>query len=139
MRKVYCICGGIGSRSGCTSTCIEHVRDLMAGVPLDETIAGSIIDDNNDALAQAKRHLNAGARGVAAPSALCTQVGGSHYIDKGIQPIEYIHANKLDFIEGSVVKYITRWRDKNGIEDLTKIKHYIDLLIELELRENAKD
>tara|TARA_R110000803_G_scaffold167074_1_gene230362 strand:+ start:902 stop:1081 length:180 start_codon:yes stop_codon:yes gene_type:complete len=49
-----------------------------------------------------------------------------------IQPIEYIHANGLGFIEGNIVKYITRWRDKNGIQDLEKIKHYIDLLIELE-------
>jgi|TARA_B110000977_G_scaffold177454_1_gene234023 hypothetical protein len=50
----------------------------------------------------------------------------------GIQPIEYIHANNLSFIEGSIVKYISRWRNKNGVEDLEKIKHYIDLLIELE-------
>ena len=61
-----------------------------------------------------------------------TQVGGSHYQMGGIQPIEYIHANNLSFIEGSIVKYISRWRNKNGVEDLEKIKHYIDLLIELE-------
>lgn len=59
------------------------------------------------------------------------QVGGGHY-KSPIQPIEYIHANNLPFIEGNVVKYITRWRNKNGIEDLNKIKHYIDLLIQLE-------
>lgn len=67
-----------------------------------------------------------------APSALDTQVGGGHYKDRAIQPIEFIHANGLNFIEGSVVKYITRWRDKNGVQDLEKIKHYVDLLIELE-------
>ena len=60
------------------------------------------------------------------------QTGGGHYKNKSIQPIEYIVANKLNFIEGSVVKYITRWREKNGVEDLNKIKHYIDLLIFLE-------
>lgn len=65
-------------------------------------------------------------------SALDVQVGGSHYPKDGIQPIEYIHANKLGFIEGCVVKYITRFREKNGQQDLEKIKHYIDLLIELE-------
>jgi len=65
-------------------------------------------------------------------SALDIQVGGGHYPKDGIQPIEYIHANKLGFIEGNVVKYITRHREKNGVEDLKKIKHYIDLLIELE-------
>jgi hypothetical protein len=65
-------------------------------------------------------------------SALDKQVSGNHYKDKGIQPIIYIHANNLDFCEGNVVKYITRWRDKNGIADLEKAKHYIELLIQLE-------
>ena len=65
-------------------------------------------------------------------SALNDQVGGGHYKDKAIQPIEYIHANGLGFIEGSVVKYITRWREKNGVEDIKKIIHYCELLLELE-------
>lgn len=60
------------------------------------------------------------------------QVGGNHYKDLKIQPIEYIHANGLDYFEGNVVKYITRHRKKNGKQDLEKAKHYIDLLIELE-------
>lgn len=60
------------------------------------------------------------------------QIGGDHYKKYKIQPVEYIHANNLDFFQGNVVKYITRFRDKNGIEDLKKIKHFIDLLIELE-------
>jgi hypothetical protein len=60
------------------------------------------------------------------------QEGGTHYKKYAIQPIEYIHANKLDFFQGSVVKYITRFRDKNGLEDLKKAKHFIDLLINLE-------
>ena len=70
-------------------------------------------------------------------SALNKQVGGNHYRDKGIQPIIYIHANNLGFCEANVVKYITRWRDKNGIADLEKAKHYIELLIELETRRAA--
>jgi hypothetical protein len=64
--------------------------------------------------------------------ALTKQVGGSHYKDKGIQPIIYIHANELGFCEGNVVKYVTRWRDKNGVADLRKAIHYLELLIELE-------
>ncbi len=71
-------------------------------------------------------------------SALDVQVGGSHYKDKAIQPIEFIHANKLGFIEGSIVKYITRWREKGGVKDLEKIKHYVDLLIELEQKAKPK-
>lgn len=60
------------------------------------------------------------------------QVGGNHYKELKIQPIEYIHANGLDYFEGNVIKYITRHRKKNGKQDLEKAKHYIDLLIELE-------
>ena len=68
---------------------------------------------------------------MLATSALNKQVGGSHYRDKGIQPIIYIHANDLGFCEGNVVKYVTRWRDKNGVADLRKAIHYLELLIEL--------
>ena len=69
---------------------------------------------------------------MASGDALSKQVGGGHYKDKAIQPIIYIHANNLGFCEGNVVKYVTRWREKNGIADLEKAKHYIELLIELE-------
>ena len=65
-------------------------------------------------------------------SALDVQVGGSHYKNRAIQPVQYIHANNLGFLEGCIVKRITRWRDKNGLEDLLKIKQEVDLLIELE-------
>lgn len=60
------------------------------------------------------------------------QVGGDHYKKHAIQPVEYIHANKLGYFEGNVIKYITRWRDKQGVEDLRKAVHYIQLLIDLE-------
>jgi hypothetical protein len=60
------------------------------------------------------------------------QIAGSHYKGKRIQPVEYIHANNLNFLEGCIVKRITRWRDKDGFQDLEKIKHEIDLLIEME-------
>lgn len=63
-------------------------------------------------------------------SPLHTQHGGDHYRKLKIQPIEYIQANNLGFHEGNVLKYITRWRDKNGIEDLRKAVHYLELLIE---------
>lgn len=65
-------------------------------------------------------------------SAKDSQVGGDHYKKLKIQPIEYIHANQLPYCEANVVKYISRWRDKGGIKDLEKVKHYVDLLIELE-------
>lgn len=64
--------------------------------------------------------------------ALDTQVGGDHYKALAIQPVQYIHANNIPFIEGSVIKYVTRWRTKGGIADLEKARHFLDLLIELE-------
>ena len=66
------------------------------------------------------------------PNVLDVQVGGTHYKDCAIQPIEYIHANKLGFAEGNVVKYITRHRQKHGADDVRKVIHYCQLLLELE-------
>lgn len=59
---------------------------------------------------------------------------GPSYYHKGIQPTHYIVANNLGWHEGNVVKYITRWREKDGVRDLEKAKHYIELLIESEQR-----
>lgn len=70
-------------------------------------------------------------------SALDVQVAGNHYKKMRIQPIEYIHGNNIPFIEGCIIKYASRWRDKGGIKDLEKIKHFVDLLIELEARNGA--
>ena len=68
-------------------------------------------------------------------SALKKQIGGGHYKDLAIQPVEYMHKNGIGFAEGCVIKYVTRWRDKNGVEDLKKARHFLDLLIEMETPE----
>jgi hypothetical protein len=60
------------------------------------------------------------------------QIGGTHYSSKAIQPIEYINANQLNYHQGNVIKYITRYKDKNGIEDLRKAIWYIEDLIKQE-------
>ena len=60
-----------------------------------------------------------------------TQVGGSYYKDKAIQPWDYIIANDLGYLEGNVVKYVSRWKNKNGIEDLKKAQHYLAKLLEV--------
>lgn len=65
-------------------------------------------------------------------SNLDTQVGGGHYKDLAIQPIEYTVKNNLSFLQGNVIKYITRYKDKNGVEDLKKVKHYVDFILEFE-------
>ena len=59
------------------------------------------------------------------------QVGGKHYKNFKIQPIEFITANNLSFFQGNVIKYVCRYDKKNGIQDLKKIIHYCELQIEL--------
>ena len=59
------------------------------------------------------------------------QIGGSHYKDCVIQPVDYIVKNNLDFLEGNVVKYITRHKEKDGPEDIKKVIHYAQLILEL--------
>lgn len=70
-------------------------------------------------------------------SALDKQVSGNHYKDCGIQPIEYIHANNLNYFEGNAVKYITRHRKKNGKADIEKAIHYLELMLELEYKDET--
>ncbi len=73
---------------------------------------------------------------------LDTQVGGNHYKSLPIQVVEYNFFNDIPYIEGNIIKHITRWRTKNGIngiQDLEKAKHYIELLIELEKRKQTKE
>lgn len=64
-------------------------------------------------------------------------IAGQHYAKCKIQPIDYAMANELDACQFSVVKYVTRFRDKNGLEDLKKAKHFIDLLIQFEYGEKG--
>lgn len=65
-------------------------------------------------------------------SALNNQISGNHYKALKIQPIEFIVANDIGYIEGNVIKYVCRWKAKNGIQDLEKAKHYLEILIEME-------
>lgn len=67
-----------------------------------------------------------------AKKAIAQQVGGSHYKNMAIQPVEYIHKNGIGYIEGCVIKYVSRWRSKGGVEDLEKARHFLDMLIEME-------
>ena len=69
-------------------------------------------------------------------SVLDNQVGGDHY-KLAIQPTVYIFANKLGFIEGNIIKYATRHRDKGGAQDIRKVIHYAQLLLKLEYGEEG--
>ena len=65
------------------------------------------------------------------------QVGGAHYAIKAIQPWDFIIANNLGYLEGNIVKYVSRWKDKGGIEDLKKAQHYLQKLIETHDKERV--
>ena len=64
------------------------------------------------------------------PKALDTQVGGGHYKDMVIQPVEFIVKNKIEYREANIIKYITRHGNKNGIEDVRKAMHYCQMIID---------
>ena len=68
---------------------------------------------------------------------LDVQIGGDHYKSMAIQPMEYSMANKLDACQHTIIKYVTRFREKGGIQDLEKAKHCIDLLIHFERQSAA--
>jgi hypothetical protein len=69
---------------------------------------------------------------------LNSQIGGSHYKQYAIQPVEYAMANNLNYCQANAIKYVTRYRDKNGKEDLLKAIHNIQILIELEYGRNEQ-
>ena len=109
---------------------VSALLDHPEIAPFSKQRAESVAEAGRAAL----RELVEGAAGYVNPrkSALDVQIGGGHYKQFAIQPVEFIHKNGIPFIEGNCIKYLARWRDKGGIEDLKKVKHYIDLLIEME-------
>ena len=70
-------------------------------------------------------------------SAFFMQPGGTHYAEMAIQPTEYIQKNKLGWCEGNVVKYVSRHRKKNGKQDILKAIHYLQLLLEMEYKNES--
>ena len=58
------------------------------------------------------------------------QVGGNHYKEMKIQPLEFIMANNIPYCEANIIKYVCRYKSKNGLQDLLKARHYLDILIE---------
>ena len=68
-----------------------------------------------------------------------TQVGGDHYKKMKIQPSEFINKNEMQFAEGNAIKYICRHSSKGRLQDLEKAKHYIDMIIERDYADEAKN
>ncbi len=102
----------------------------QTGFPVDVYICG-ICGNHHKTRGEADQCCWA-VKNQAAPSPLQQQIGGDHYRKRAIQPIQFILANGLGFCEGNVVKYVTRWKDKGGLADLKKARHYLDFLIEQE-------
>lgn len=96
-----------------------------------------------------RRHLEAAQLGhfgvdeankvvLGAPSANATQIGGSHYKTKhGLEHWDMVSMFNLDYFQGQVSRYLFRWKNKNGLEDLRKARHFLDKYIELEVAKGA--
>ena len=109
--------GGGGSLSPVgTKTFVTYVNVTGEEVEIDEDIYSYHADD----LTLVKNEVLE----TQVYNPLVAQEGGGHYKDRGIQPLEYTMKNNLSFCEGNVVKYISRYKSKNGIEDLAKVIHY---------------
>ena len=70
-------------------------------------------------------------------TALDVQVDGNHYKTMKVQPVEFIYANSVPYMEGNIIKYISRHKSKNGAADVRKAIHYCQLILELEYGETA--
>jgi hypothetical protein len=90
-----------------------------------DTLKQYIEEQQQERIESYKQQAQLGAKANA------QQVGGAHYAVKAIQPWDYIIANDLGYLEGNIVKYVSRWKDKGGIEDLKKAQHYLQKLIEV--------
>ena len=101
----------------------KDFRDGVCSVCIGDDYVQKVLRDESDkkiALDDTKKN------------ALDVQIAGNHYKNFVIQPVEFCQKNKLGFCESSVIKYISRHKNKNGKEDLKKAKHFIDLLLDLE-------
>lgn len=63
-------------------------------------------------------------------SAKDKQVGGNHYKKMNLETYEFCMINNIPFVEGNIIKYVCRYKDKGGLDDLLKAKHYLEMLIE---------
>ena len=115
--KTIKLLGGEGLLSPVgTKTFVTYVNVTGEEVEIDEDIYSYHADD----LTLVKNEVLE----TQAYNPLIAQEGGGHYKGHGIQPLEYTMKNNLSFCEGNVVKYISRYKSKNGIEDLAKVIHY---------------
>lgn len=106
--------------------CGCHHQIGVAGALEGYCSPGCAARDKQSAL-EVEANMTAESRGAAN----ATQVGGGHYQKQKIQHWDYVAANGLDYFQGQVTKYVSRWKDKNGLEDLRKAEHFLKKYIEL--------
>ena len=115
---------------------IDQQRGHSVGDIIEVEAYGDTFYDKNDYIWEFNQlEILSDEDDIEPATALEVQEGGSHYKDMEIQPMEYCFKNKLSYPVSNVIKYVSRYQRKNGIEDLKKAKHCIDLLIELEYGE----
>lgn len=135
--KVVCVRGYEDLVEGTTYTISQYNQRSDYPTYLVEEILSGWWEESRFVLASeysAQEQLQAETK-----TALDIQHGGGHYKGMKIQPVEFIHANNIGYMEGNAIKYLCRWQLKNGLEDLNKAKHYIELLIEMENERESKD
>ena len=103
---------------------VEHQAGELAK-QIDKDIRERMMSDGMTEALNINPHM-------AKSSAWDEQVGGGHYMRTGIQPMRYSMENDLNALQHTIIKYVTRYQDKNGIEDLRKAHHCIRMLIEWE-------
>ena len=106
---------------------IKGIYEEKSNLPIEEVIINNIVENSFDKVV---------GKEEKSKSAWDNQIGGNYY-KKGIQPMEYSMKNGLDALQHTIIKYVTRFRDKNGLQDLHKAKHCIEMLIEYEEKELA--
>ncbi len=133
-----------------TPVCQEGLVGVILGISAESTLDGRYYavakdGDCNSLYYLAPEELQVLSRnklpqesGHKSSSALDKQISGDHYKSCGIQPIEYIHANGLSYLEGNVIKYTTRHSKKNGRQDIEKAIHYLELILEMEYKDDTE-
>ena len=125
-RKLWCPWDGVGKPAHTGAVEVQY-RDGEKDIAKTNMFRWDHIGSQSDIVAWCPVVVDS----EKVETALDTQIGGEHYKNCAIQPVEFITKNKLGFLEGCVIKRICRYDAKNGLEDLKKAKHEIDLLIEL--------
>lgn len=111
---------------------IKELSDLAAALEQEFKIKGAAYWVGTSETVDYNKQAKNVSDGCVGTNPLQTQVGGGHYKDMPIQPLEYCHANNIGKIEGDVIAYVSRWRKKGGIQDLEKSIHELQILIQLE-------